>query len=181
MSLRASAARYARALFDVALAESDPSGIEADLAAVVGAIHDHVELARALTHPGVPLSARSAVVRAVAERLGARPPVVKLVGLLAARGRLALLPELLAAYRERLLEHRNVARASVTSAAPLRPETLQALERTLGEATGRRIHIDAEVDPDLIGGVVARVGSVVYDGSIRTQLEKMKRQLTEAV
>lgn len=179
MSLRTSATRYAKALFDVAVRESDPARVEQNLSAVVQAMSEHAELRRALTSPAVPRDARVGLVSAIAKLAGAESPVAKLLAMLADRGRLELLPTLLEVYRDRLLEHRNVVRASVATAAALAPEQLQALESRLGGLTGKQVQLSATVDPALIGGIVARVGSTVYDGSIRTQLEKMKLRLSE--
>jgi F-type H+-transporting ATPase subunit delta len=105
--------------------------------------------------------------------------VAKLLNLLAERGRLELLPDLREVYRERLLAHSNVVRATVTSAAPLSPDDVQRLEASLGGLTGKRVQLETAVDPAIIGGVVTRIGSTVYDGSIRTQLQKMRQQLVE--
>jgi F-type H+-transporting ATPase subunit delta len=179
MSLRTSATRYARALFDVAVLESDPEQIERDLSAIVDAMTGHAELQRAFTSPGVPTAVRLNVVRAVAEKVGAQPPLAKLVVMLAERGRLELLPVLREVYRDRLRAHRNVVQAEVTSAVPLAAEQVHALGRSLGSLTGKQVELAVGVDPALIGGVVARIGSTVYDGSIRTQLQKMKQELVD--
>jgi F-type H+-transporting ATPase subunit delta len=179
MSQRASATRYAKALLDVAVAESDAARVEQELAGIVSAIAGHAELRHALTSPRIPAAARQGLVGALAARLGVAAPLAKLLGLLAGRGRLGLLPELLAVYRERLLDHQLIVQASVTSAAPLAPDALQRLAERLGALTGRQVRLRAAVEPSLLGGVVARVGSTVYDGSVRTQLEKMKQQLVE--
>ena len=179
MSLRTSATRYAKALFEVALAESDPVRVEADLAAVVTAINEHTELRHALLSPSVPQPARVKVVQAITSQAGLQPPVAKLLAMLGERGRLDLLPELLEVYRERLRDHMNVVKASVTAATPLPQDKVQALERSLSTLTGKQVELDLAVDPSLIGGVVARIGSTVYDGSIRTQLQKLKQQLVE--
>ena len=82
-------------------------------------------------------------------------------------------------YRERLMEHRQVVRAEVTTAVPLSPESAAQLERRLADVTGRRVTMTTSVDPALIGGAVARVGSTVYDGSIATQLDKVRERLWE--
>jgi F-type H+-transporting ATPase subunit delta len=78
-----------------------------------------------------------------------------------------------------LLAHRGIVRGTVTSAAPLAPEKVSALERSLSDATGKQVQFDLQVDPSLIGGVVAQIGSTVFDGSIRTQLQKIRQQLVE--
>ena len=179
MSLRTSATRYAKALLDVAVRESDPAQIEREMADIVTAMFEHDELRRVMTNPAVPQHARLGVVRALVERARAQPPLAKLLLMLAERGRLELLPDLLDVYRERLLAHGNVVRASVTSAVPLATEKVTALEQRLGGLTGKQVQLTIDVDPSLVGGVVARIGSTVYDGSIRTQLEKMKQQLIE--
>jgi F-type H+-transporting ATPase subunit delta len=179
MSLRTSATRYAKALLEVALSESDPSQVERDLSTIVGAMNDHAELQRVLSSPRTSSIARTNIVNALAARASVQPPVGKLLALLADRGRLVLLPELLVVYRERLLAHRNIVQATVTSAAPLASDKVQALTASLGGVTGRTVQLDATVDPSIIGGVVARIGSTIYDGSIRTQLARMRRQIVE--
>jgi F-type H+-transporting ATPase subunit delta len=179
MSARTSATRYAKALLDVAVTESDPAQIERDLASIVRAITEHPELQRVITSPGTPPAARVNIVDALSERAQVQRPVARLLTLLADRGRLELLPDVLSVYRERLLAHSNVVQGSVTSATPLAADTLRALEASLSGATGKRVQLDATVDPAIIGGVITRIGSTVYDGSIRTQLAKMRQQLVE--
>jgi F-type H+-transporting ATPase subunit delta len=177
MSTRTSAARYARALFDVALRESDLSKVEQDLNAVVSTVAENPELASVLASRTVPDGARRNIIVSVGETLRVAPPVGKLLGLLADRRRLDLLPDLASVYTERLLEHQNVLLADVSTAIPLGPEATQAIAASLASATGKRINVRMSVDPSLLGGVVARVGSTVYDGSVRTQLRKMRDQL----
>jgi F-type H+-transporting ATPase subunit delta len=179
---RAAAARYARALFDVALAErADLQGVERDLAGFTELATGNETLHRALTNPAIPAPRKRAVVEALLAHAPGMPvPVAKLLLLLADRDRLVLLPELVAAYRARLMDHKNVVRAEVVTAQPLTGDTVAALQRGLADATGRQVHLDARVDPDILGGAVARVGSTVYDGSITRQLEKMKEVLASA-
>jgi F-type H+-transporting ATPase subunit delta len=177
MSQRTAAARYAKALLEVAVQESDASRIEADLAEVVAMMASSEELRRALSSPAVPQSARSNLVRALGDRAAVQPPVAKLLVMLAERGRLELLPDLLEVYRERLLAHSNTVRGQVTAAAPLPPDRVAALERSLSARTGKQVRLDTAVDPSLIGGVVAKIGSTVYDGSVRTQLQKLRHQI----
>ncbi len=78
------------------------------------------------------------------------------------------------------MDHQQVVRAEVTTAAPIGEERTAALRQGLANATGRQVLLDVRVDPALVGGAVARIGSTVYDGSVTTQLEKMKQQLVEA-
>jgi F-type H+-transporting ATPase subunit delta len=180
MSLRTSATRYARALLDVALRESDPQKIERDLTSFVNAVNSSPDLKRALTSARIPAATRRAVVDGISKQIGMDPPPAKLLGLLADRGRLEIFNELLVVYRERLLAHQGIVKGSVTAAAPLAGDQVAALERSLSTATGKQVQLETAVDPSLIGGVVARIGSTVYDGSIRTQLHKIRQQLVES-
>jgi F-type H+-transporting ATPase subunit delta len=179
MSVRTSATRYAKALLQVAIEESDPATVEQDLASVARAMAANAELRRALTSPGIPQQIRVNVVNALTSKMGAQPPVAKLLKMLADRGRLDLVPMMNEVYRERLLAHRNIVRATVTSAAPLTAEKTERLEASLSGMTGKKVQLDTAVDPSIIGGIVTQIGSTVYDGSIRTQLQKMKQQLVE--
>ena len=180
MSLRTSANRYAKALFDVALAEkNDLAQVDRDLEAVVAMMHDSPDLAKAAGRPGVTDAARTSLIEAVADKMGLTAPVKKLLVLLADSRKLNLVPDLAASYRERLLNHQNIVRAEVTSAAPLSPEKTKALQDSLSQVTGKKVDLSVRVDPELLGGVVARIGSTVYDGSVKTQLERMRQQLVE--
>ena len=179
MSMRSSAARYAKALLDVAIKESDPERAEQELAAFVDLVQQHPDLERALANPVVSAADKRAIVQQVLDRLQPTTPTGKLVLLLASRGRLALLPDLLEVYRERLMEHRNVMRAEVITATALSPERAAQLQQRLAAATGRVVTMTTKVDASIIGGVVTRIGSTVYDGSVATQLAKVKDRLEQ--
>lgn len=180
MSLRTSANRYAKALFDVALEEkSDLAQVDRDLTSLVALLDSNTELQAAASRVGIPDAARKALMTAVAEKMAVAAPVRKVIALLAEKRKLNLLPDLAVAFRERLLAHQNVVRAEVTSAVPLSADKLTALEASLSRATGKKVDLSVAVDPELLGGIVARIGSTVYDGSVRTQLTKMRQQLVE--
>jgi F-type H+-transporting ATPase subunit delta len=181
MSNRASALRYARALFDVVLKESDPDQAEHDLADFTTLFEQHDDLHRALVNPAVPVTAKKTVVTQLIDRVTLRGPVAKLLGLLAERDRLELLPEILTAYRERLMEHHHVVHAEIVTAMPIDDDRLAALQRQLAGATGRTVTMTTRVDPSLVGGVVAKIGTTVYDGSVATQLAKMRERLADRV
>ena len=180
MSLRTSANRYAKALFDVALAEkNDLAQIDRDLEAVVAMMHESPDLATSAGRPGVTDAARASLIEAVAGKMSLTAPVKKLLVLLADSRKLNLIPDLAASFRERLLNHQNIVRAEVTSAAPLSAEKTKALADSLSKVTGKKVDLLVSVDPGLLGGVVARIGSTVYDGSVKTQLQRMRQQLVE--
>lgn len=179
MSTRSSAARYARALLDVAIKESDPARVGQDLTVFADLVATHADLRDALTNPVVPASAKHRLVDELVTRQGLKPPVSKLLLMLAERDRFILLPELVEVYRERLMEHQGVLRAEVTSATELPKERVDQLQQRLAKATGRTVTLTTRVDPALIGGAVTRIGSTVYDGSVATQLEKMRAKLMQ--
>jgi len=178
MTNRSAAARYARALLDVSRKEGDPQAVDADLEAFVSLVRGNPELERALVNPAIPAARKSGLVKELLARDPVNPVLAKLLVLLADRGRLVLLPDLQEDYRRRLMDLMQIVQAEVTSAVPLPAAAAQALERAIAERTGRTVRLTARVDPALIGGVVTRIGSVVYDGSVKRQLEKMKDALT---
>lgn len=180
MSTRASAGRYARALLDVVIKEGDPEQVEQELTALADLFAGNPELQKVLTSPAVSVTAKRGIVESLVSRAAPSPMLARLMLMLAERDRLALLPELAASYRERLMEHRRIVRADVTTAVPLSPEQVAQFEQRLAAATGGRVTLTTAVDPSLIGGAVARVGGTVYDGSIATQLARMRERLEQA-
>ena len=186
MTGRAAASRYARALFDVVRQESggrdgELEKVGQDLSAFVDVVTTHEGLWRVLSNPAIPAAKKRAVVEQLLARAsGMSRVLVRLVLLMATRDRLLLLPDLSAAYRDRLMDYQQVVRAEVTTAIPLPPDRVQTLQHSLARATGRRVHLGTRVDPSIIGGAVARIGSTVYDGSVTTQLDRLKRKLVEA-
>jgi F-type H+-transporting ATPase subunit delta len=179
MSTRASAARYARALLDITIKESDPIAAESDLAGFVGLVQRNSDLQRTFANPVVPASAKRAVVQQLVERSQPAAPVAKLLLLLASRGRLELVRDVLEVYRERLRDYRQIIQAEVTTAAPLPPEQITELRERLAQITGRTVTLTTRIDQAIIGGVVTRIGSTVYDGSVATQLAKVREKLSE--
>jgi F-type H+-transporting ATPase subunit delta len=176
---RALAGRYSRALFEVAVAEADPRAIECELAAFVALFEQSLPLRRALWNPAVPVARKVAVVSQISGRAGYAAPLDKLLKLMAERDHLALLHHLLDAYRKRLMDHLGIVQAEVTTAAPLSAERLGEVERALARATGKQVTINTRVDPAIVGGVVAKVDSTVYDGSVVRQLERIKEKMIE--
>jgi F-type H+-transporting ATPase subunit delta len=179
MTNRTAATRYARALLEVAVREkADLDQVEGDLAAIVDLLAEHKALSQVLLNPVVPVPRKRAAMDALMARGHLLPMVSKLLALLAERDRLVLLPDLLAAYRDRLLDHRNVIRAEITTTSPLAPDRVKAIEASLARASGRTVTLSATVDPSIIGGVVTRIGSTIYDGSVTRQLQRMKEKLS---
>ena len=180
MTNKTAALRYARALLDVAIKEqSGLDRIADDLASFVDLFTKNPALEKVMLNPAVPAPRKRAVMVDLTNRAQAPPILSKLLLLLAERDRLVLLPDLLAAYRDRLLDYQQVVRAEVTTATPIDPDRARAIERGLAGMTGRTVRLGTRTDPSIVGGVVARIGDTIYDGSVTTQLEKMKKRLIE--
>lgn len=182
MTHRTAAARYARALLDVALKEQvDLTLLESQLADFDALVRQHDPLRTALLSPAVPAPRKRAAVTELAARAGLLPVLGRTLALLADRDRLALLPELVEAVRQRVLESRNVVRAEVTTALPLSPERLKQVEHSLAQATGRLVELRAHVDPSIVGGMVARVGGTVFDASVAGHLQRLRQRLEASI
>lgn len=180
MMRRADAARHARALLEASVRKSDPQRVEQELQAFVALLRQHEPLGKLLLRPGVPPARKRALVASLLASAGADPVVEKLLLGLAERDRLAVLEPLVEAFHARLMQYLGIVEARVTTAVPLPAERQAALERGLAAVTGKRVSLVAEIDPSIIGGVVARVGSTVYDGSVVRQLERMRQRLEQA-
>lgn len=182
MTNRTAATRYARALLDVALKEQvNPAAVEAELLEFNALVQGHETLRYVLLNPAVPAPRKRAAVSALVARAGLIPPVGKTLVLLAERDRLALLPDIVTAFNQRLMDLRNVVRAEVTTAAPLSADQLQSIRSSLGLATGRTVDLSARVDPAIVGGMVARVGSTVFDGSVVNHLQRIRQRLEASI
>ncbi|AKF05463.1 ATP synthase F1 subunit delta [Sandaracinus amylolyticus] len=174
------AKRYAKALFELASEQKTVETIGKGLADVAGALESSVELRGVLENPKYLPETKKQVVRGVAERAGAPTMLVNALMMLTERGRLVHLRAISDAYQSMAEAQAGRLRAEVISATQL-PEAYYAeLERTLSEATGRKVQLVRRTDPSLIGGVVAKVGDVVFDGSIKNRLRDIRHQLLVA-
>ena len=134
---------------------------------------------RLLENPTMAGDRRSTLLQEIGATLGFEKRVVNFIGILVDKGRLELLDEIIDAYRKLLDERRGIVRAVVTAARPLDAAQQKELAIKLAERTGKQIRMEVAVDASLIGGVVAQVGSTIYDGSVRTQLQAFKSRLVE--
>ena len=182
MTNKTAAIRYARALLDVAVKEqADLERIENDLSQFADLFKQYPLLEKVLLNPAVPVPRKRAAVADLLAQARFTPIVTKLLTLLADRDRLVLIPDLLASYRDRLLEHRGVVRAEVTTASTLDPGRADAIRQGLAALTGRTVQLATKIDPAIVGGLIAQIGSTVYDGSVARQLEKMRERLTKSM
>lgn len=174
------ARRYARALLSLGLEEGRFEQYGDELEAVLQTMRQSRELKALLENPGYSPKQRHAAVDAVAAALRLSPLTVNFLRLLVDRERGSDLLAIARAYRAMVDQQAGRIRATVTAAGPLSEEEVNRLREALGRMTGRSIVLESRTDPSLIGGVVAQVGATLLDGSLRTQLERMREDLKSA-
>jgi F-type H+-transporting ATPase subunit delta len=169
--------RYARALFSLALEEGEHERAADELDAVAQTLRASNEARTMVENPGYTQAQRHALVGILVQKLSLSPLVANFLRLLVDRHRLAELPAIARAYAEMLDEKIGRVRATVTSAKPMMDDELRRVREALAAATRRSIVLDSRTDPKIVGGLVAQVGPKVWDGSIKTQLERLRREL----
>jgi F-type H+-transporting ATPase subunit delta len=174
------ARRYARALLDVALEAGRADAVSEQLSAFAGALAKNNELEDVLVNPAYTREQRSGLIEALLKALGSVEPVLaNTLRLLVERNRLVYLQDIARLYRDMADVQAGRVRGHVTSATPLPPDMLQQLSAALKTLTQRDVVLEPRVDPTVLGGVAAQVGSTLYDGTLRTQLEQMRRDLKQ--
>jgi F-type H+-transporting ATPase subunit delta len=171
------ARRYAKALFQLAVEAGQVDGVRAELDALAAALAGSRGLADVLLQPLHPVEQRRGVLRALAERLGAGPLLRNFYQVLIDHRRLIDFDAIRAEFARLADERKGVERAQVRSARPLSDAQRERLRRALGARVGSEVELDVSVDPALLGGLVAQVGDVVFDGSVRTQLRQLRSSL----
>lgn len=173
------AKRYAKALFNLAQEEGKIEQYGEELAALVQLFEANPELAAVIQSPLYPEAARKTIFTSVVASANPTPIMTSLMNLLIEKGRVAHLAEIKDYYMALIDEHANVARAKISAAVEMDEKAIQDVAKALQKLTGKKIVVDFEQDQQLIGGLVARIGDLVLDGSVRTQLfnirETMKR------
>jgi F-type H+-transporting ATPase subunit delta len=171
------ARRYAGVLFQVVEPRGGSAKALDDLKAIAEATASSTELQQVFGNPAIPPARKRALVDAIAAAAGAGEEVRRMLGLLADRDRLDAIGEVSAAYSDQVMQARKTLEADVVTATPLTDDRRAELARVLGRAAQCQVTIRERVDPSIIGGVVARVGSLVFDGSVQRQVERLKEQL----
>jgi F-type H+-transporting ATPase subunit delta len=172
--------RYARALVDIVMAPGSPLKPEdavTQLAAAEALIDESPELRTALLTPAIQNSRKRAVMAKLLERIGGSPLIGNFIYVVIDHRRIGIIGEIREAFELHLDERLGFVRAEVSSAAPLSARMSAGLESELSKLTGKRMRLRFDVDPALLGGVVARIGSTVYDGSVRGELRELGKKL----
>ena len=175
----AAARRYARALFRLAEEESRSREVLRELDALAEVFEAHPAAREALFRPLHPQRERQRVLEALADRLGSSPTVRQFCAVLVEHRRLSDFAEIHAEFARLVDVAAGRVQAEVRSAHPLGDAQRDRLRRALAAHTGKEVDLEVTVDPSLIGGVVARVGDLVIDGSLRLQLEQLRTTLTK--
>jgi F-type H+-transporting ATPase subunit delta len=173
--------RYAEALAEVTagFGAEDRTRVRDELRGFRSAVHESFDLANLLHNPSVTSGDRLQVLSAVLEKLGVSETTSRFLRLLTERGRMGLLDGIVEAY-ERIDDARSgIVRAQITSATELSSATLQRVTAALEARTGRKLDVRVDVDPELIGGLRAQVGSLVFDGSVRSELNRLRERLQD--
>ncbi len=179
--MAAIASRYARALVEVVLEQkTDPDIARQQLNAIVQAVHDSTELRRVWESPAVSAEQKRAVLDAVVGQMGITKTIRNFVAILIDHRRIGMLDDVAKQFDSELNAQLGLAEAEISSARPLSGDGKRELESQLERLTGKKVRATYSSDPELLGGVVVRVGSTIYDGSVRGQLEKMKQELSTA-
>ncbi|QSQ22127.1 ATP synthase F1 subunit delta [Pyxidicoccus parkwayensis] len=175
------ARRYARALLDVASEAGRVDAVAEQLSAFAQAFAKSPELTDVLLNPAYTRTQRSQVVEGVMKALpgGADPLLASTLRLLVDRNRQGYLPDIARLFGDMADARAGRVRGQVTTAAPLSADALAGIQKSLQQLTQRNVILETRVDPSLLGGVSAQVGSILYDGSLRTQLEEMRRELKQ--
>lgn len=172
------ARRYAKALLAIGVETNqfETFGTEVDqFAALLG----NKELRTTLENPSIPHSRRKAIMEGIIARVQPSPTMRSFLLLLVDRSRTEFLPSIAREYRLMADEHAGRVRADVTSAQTLDSENVSRLKGALEQKTGKQIILEQKTDSNLIAGMVTKIGSIIYDGSIRTRLEQMRQALLE--
>lgn len=172
--------RYAQALFDLATEQGNVSAVEADLKTLKVAIAESADLRTLLSSPAFAAADKGRGLDAIATKAGLNPVTRKFLGLLAANGRTAALSAAIKAFEALAAKARGAVSAEVVTAAPLTAAQSKGVAAALRQALGKDPEIETRVDPAILGGIKVRVGSRLFDASLRSKLDALKFALKRA-
>jgi F-type H+-transporting ATPase subunit delta len=177
--MAAVASRYARALVEVLLQQQADTDIaRQQLHAIVDAVEENVELRRVWESPAVPPEQKRAVLDGIAKQIKALKPIRNFMAVLIDHRRIGMLNDIARQFEVELDKELGFTEVEVSSARPLSPGEKRAVETRVETMTGNKVRARYVTDAQLLGGVVVRAGSTIYDGSVRGRLEKMRQELS---
>ena len=175
--MKALAERYAGALVDVALEKKQADQVKQELSAFAAMVRESAELQAFLANPSIARASKHAAIEQIVARMGASRTLRNYLFVIVDQRRAGLLVEIEQAFSRLLDARQGITQAAVTSASALTDSERAELVAVLGKLTGEKVQAQFATDPALIGGAVVRIGSTIYDGSIRTQLERMRARM----
>jgi F-type H+-transporting ATPase subunit delta len=177
LSITTIANRYGRALVDVVLAKGEQTQVQQELRGFVEMFNES-ELHEVFANPTISLAQQRAVLDAITTRTQPGQTSKNFLNVLLQNYRLQYLPEIYQAFSRMLDERMNIISAEITTANPISAEQQNLLSNQLRKVTGKDVRLKFTIDPSIIGGVVTHIGSTIYDGSIRNQLQMLRAQLS---
>ena len=177
MSLQAVARRYAVALADVVTSRGEAQEVREELSGWEAMVRANAQLLEVFRHPTIPYEQKRGVLNELIRRSRVRPTTANFLQVLLQNHRLADLSEINRQFAQELDRRAGVVNAEVTTARAVPPEAQEALRARLAQMTGSKVRLQFAVDDALIGGVVTRIGSTLYDGSVRGQLQQIKQRM----
>ena len=177
MSLQTVARRYAAALADVAIERKEEREVQTELDQWASMIEANPQLKEVLANPTVAYDQKRKVLEDLLSRSRVRETTASFLRVLLKNQRLSQLREVAAKFGQTLDERSGVVAANVTTARPIPEELRNALQQTLKEATGKEVRLSFTTDETIIGGLIARIGSTIFDGSVQGYLERLSEDL----
>lgn len=177
MSSQTVARRYASALADVVLQRGEAREVQQELVAWADMMQSNANLREVFANPTIALDQKRGVLKRLLEITKPRPTTVNFLKVLLQNQRLPELDQINRRFAAVLDDRAGVIAAQVTTARPVEPKTQQTLQTMLRDLTGKSVRIEFDTDPEMIGGLVTRIGSTIYDGSVRNHLEQIKEKM----
>ncbi|MBA3322809.1 MAG: ATP synthase F1 subunit delta [Pyrinomonadaceae bacterium] len=177
MSVQTMARRYAAALADVVTARGESREVQDELTSWNEMMQANAQLLEVFRNPTIPYDQKRKVLNTLIARTGVRPTTANFLQVLLQNHRLGDLSEINHRVSHELDERAGVVSAQVTTARPVPDQVQENLRARLMNLTGRKVRLQFEVDDELLGGIVTRIGSTVYDGSVRNQLQQIKQKM----
>ncbi|MEO1328120.1 MAG: F0F1 ATP synthase subunit delta [Pseudomonadota bacterium] len=173
------AGRYATALFELAEEKNALDATLADVRSLSAALTEAPDLTDALDDPSISRDQMGKAVAALAAKMGLGEIAANLLGLMASKRRLGALPKALEAFEALAAEKRGEATVEVAAAAPLSEAQVDSLRAAVERAVSKKVHMRVDVDPELIGGLVVKIGSRMIDASVRSKLAALQTAMKE--
>jgi F-type H+-transporting ATPase subunit delta len=172
--------RYAQALFELAKSQGEAGVVEAELKSLKAMIAESRDFRTLIGSPTFDAETKATGLAAIAEAAGFSATTRKFIGLVAANRRASALPDMIRSYEKLAADDRGAISAEVTTALPLTPAQVKALAASLRTALGKDPEIETRVEPAILGGLKVRVGSRLYDASLKSRLDSLKFALKRA-